>query len=173
MKKTLSILAVAAVLAAMLILPAANAETKPYTITYTDITGWNLRLARPLESVMSMKGSHLFIYLEEAGYIPYVLVELYNFQSEEEFMAALTAAMQEAYADLKVVSPAHKTAVGGKECYEIRYTYTIQGYLITDRRIAMTHEGRTFEFGSVELEELDQTVGNLLEDMLLHSEFFD
>ena len=173
MKKLLSIIVIAAVLAATLIVPTASAESKPYTITYTNITGWNLRLARPLESVMTMQGSHLFIYMEEAGYIPYVLVELYNFKSEEEFMDALTEAMRDAYADLKVVSPAHKTVVGGKECYEIRYTYTIQGYLITDRRIAITHDGRTFEFGSVELEELNQTVGNLLEDMLQNSAFYD
>lgn len=76
-----------------LLLPSLGiSENKPYTITYTTISGWGIRLARPLESTLSMKTSNNFlkIFTQESSYIPYVMVEIYGYDTEMEFINELT-----------------------------------------------------------------------------------
>ena len=63
--------------------------------------------------------------------------------------------------------------IGGKECYEIVYTFGLQGYTVTDRRIVLAHNGHTYDFCSKEVAELDQLIGSLLDEMVELSEFID
>ena len=175
MRKILCAALVLAISCALLIPSLGISEDKPYTITYTTISGWGLRLARPLESTMSMKSSdnYLKIFTQESGYIPYVMVEIYGYDTENEFIEDLTEYLQNEHDDLTIVSPAEKITIGGKECYEIVYTFGLQGYTVTDRRVVIAHNGHTYDFCAKEVKELNQLIGSLLDEMVELSEFVD
>ena len=175
MKKKMCVLLVLAISCALLLPSLGISEDKPYTITYTTISGWGIRLARPLESTLSMKSSDNFlkIFTQESGYIPYVMVEIYGYDTEMEFINDLTDYLKSDHADLQIVSPAAKIIIGDKECYEIIYTFGLQGYTVTDRRIVIANNGHTYDFCSKEVAELDQLIGSLLDEMVELSEFVD
>lgn len=135
------------------------------------LTDWNLRIVVPEGAKAVLEDSEYYLYAKEAGSIPYVMVRTYGYEFPRAFLDEFTDYMKTQYADLKVTAgPAEKT-FGDKKCLEIDYSYQVSGYTVKDRRIVTAAQDQTYMFASKEIEELDLTVGSMLEDVVADCEF--
>ena len=151
----------------MLLSPAAAAEGKS-----TDtLVSWGIKITVPEGKTAILKGDEYYIYAKNEGSIPYVMVRVYDFGSEKEFISEFTKYMQKQYKDLKVTSKAAPKTVGDKDCWEIDYAYKVSGYDIADRRIVTTVGERTYMFASKEVASLGLTIGDMLEQVVADCEF--
>ena len=76
------------------------------------------------------RGDEYYIYAKNEGSIPYVMVRVYDYDSEKTFLSDFTRYMQKQYKDLKVTSKAAPKTVGDKACWEVDYSY---------RRLRISH----------------------------------
>ena len=136
------------------------------------LADWNVRIAVPDGATAVLQGNEYYLYAQQEGSIPYVMLKTYRADDAAAFLEELTAFMRTQYPDLKVTSDVHKAVFGERECYETDYSYQVSGYDVCDRRIALTADGTTYLFTSKEIEELSLTVGNMLEDVVANCEFF-
>ena len=168
MKKTLCLLY--AVIFTLLLSPVCYAAEKN-----TDtLAMWNITVVVPNNAASAvLKGSSYYIYAKKEGKIPYVMLNVYKYDSEETFIRDFTEYMRKQYSDLKVSSEATQTTIGDKDCYEIDYSYTISGYQARDRRIVITVNGLTYMFASKEIPSRGDTVGNMLEQVVADCIFLD
>ena len=151
----------------MLLSPAAAADGKS-----TDtLVSWGIKITVPEGKTAILKGDEYYIYAKNEGSIPYVMVRVYDFGSEKEFISEFTKYMQKQYKDLKVTSKAAPKTVGDKDCWEIDYAYKVSGYDIADRRIVTTVGERTYMFASKEVASLGLTIGDMLEQVVADCEF--
>ena len=135
------------------------------------LADWEIRVSVPDGKTAVLKGREYYIYAREEGYIPYVMLTTYSYDSEEEFIPAFTSYMQTQYKDLKISAEAQKKTIGGKACHEIDYSYTVSGYEIADRRVVITVGGRTYVFTSKEVPSRGLTVDGMLEQVVADCEF--
>lgn len=147
--------------------PACVAEGE----NYDTLADWNVRIHVPDGMTAILEGNEYYIYAQQAGSIPYVMLRTYRAEDAAAFLDEFTAYMQSTYPDLRVVSAAHGVSVGEKECLEIDYSYKVSGYDVRDRRIVLMSDGMAYLFTSKEVEELGMTVGSLLEDVVAECEF--
>lgn len=162
MKKTISV-----ILCMILILSVAPSSFAGGTDTLAD---WNIRITVPEGKTAVLEGKEYYIYAQQEGYIPYVMLRTYHCDDAEAFIAEFTAYMQRQYADLKVVSEAEQKTIGDKRCFEIDYAYTVKGYDVRDRRVVMTAGDTTYMFASKEIESNGMTVGSMLDDVVADCE---
>ena len=99
---------------------------------YDTLANWGVRIAVPDNKTAILKDNEYYIYAQEEGSIPYVMLTTYRYGSEEEFIPAFTEFMQGQYSDLTVTKEAEKKQIGEKTCYEIDYGYKVSGYDVTD-----------------------------------------
>lgn len=165
MKKFLRALCLVLVLC-LVLTPLCCAEEN-----YDTLADWNLKVKVPEGKTAVLKGGIYYIYAQKDGQIPYVMITAYRYESEEKFLEDFTASMQKSYADLEVTREAERVTIGDKNGWEIDYGYTISGYAAQDRRIVMKVGELVYMFGSKEIEELDRSVGTMLEDVVADCEF--
>ena len=135
--------------------------------TNTDtLVNWGIKITVPDDKTAVLKGDFYYIYGDHEGYLPYVMVRPYKYDSAKTFFTKLTESMKNSYGDLKVVSDMTEKNIGGKTCYETDYGYKVSGYDLIDRRVAVEHDGLVYMFASKEIKALDLTVGTMLEDVI-------
>ena len=166
MKKSLS--ALCFILLFCVLLPTAGYTEGQDSDTLTD---WNLKITVPDGATAVLNGSEYYIYAQQAGSIPYVMVRTYSYDDAETFLSIFTEYMQEQYSDLKITADTAEKIIGDKKCFEIDYTYKVSGYDVRDRRIVIAVGGKMYMFSSKEIEELGMTLGDMLEDVVANCEF--
>ena len=163
MKKQLSIVLIFVLILSMTPLCyAKNTDT---------LADWNIRITVPDGKTALLKGSEYYIFGQQEGSIPYVMLRPYRYDDPEEFITDFTEYMQGQYTDLTVTSPATRKTIGNKRCWEIDYGYTVSGYDVRDRRVVITVDGLTYMFASKEIESNGMTIGSMLDDVVADCEF--
>ncbi|MBQ9031448.1 MAG: hypothetical protein IJ106_08360 [Parasporobacterium sp.] len=161
MKKMIAVLLTAVLILGVIQPVMADSDT---------LADWDIKVTTPEGTSSILKGDegNYYIYPQEFGVIPYVMLRTYTeFADEEEFINDyFTGFMAEGYEDLEVTSEFAPVVIDGVRYYEIDYGYTVQGYEVRDRRVVKTVNGRTYMFASKEIDELDKTIGNLLEEVI-------
>ena len=132
---------------------------------------WNVRIAVPDGATAVLQGNEYYLYAQQEGSIPYIMLKTYRADDAAAFLDEFTVFMRSQYPDLKVTSDLHKAGFGERECYEIDYSYQVSGYDVRDRRIALTADGRIYLFTSKEIDELSLTIGNMLDDVVATCKF--
>ena len=144
----------------------------PECFANTDtLSDWNIRITVPEGKTAVLRESEYYIYGQNEGSIPYVMLRPYRYDDPEEFITDFTEYMQRQYSDLAVVCPAVQKTIGNKRCYEIDYTYKVSGYDVLDRRVVITVDGITYMFASKEIESNGMTIGSMLDDVVANCEF--
>ena len=138
---------------------------------YDTLTNWNVRIAVPEGASAVLQGSEYYLYAQQEGSIPYVMVTTYRADDAVTFLDQLTAFMQEQYPDLKVTADIARKTFGERKCFEIDYGYQVSGYEVRDRRVVTVLDGTAYLFTSKEIEELGMTVGSMLDDVVANCEF--
>ena len=151
---------------ALMLAPAAWAEEN-----YDTLADWDIRVKVPDGKTAVLQGGEYYIYAGAEGYIPYVMLRAYRYDSAEGFLADFTDYMRGEYDDLTVTQEATPVTIGDKSGFEIIYFYRLSGYEVKDRRVAVKHGERVYMFASKEIEALGQTVGTMLEDVITDSAF--
>ena len=132
--------------------------------------GWNVRIPVPEGAIPVLQGSEYYLYAQQEGSIPYVMLKTYRADDAAAFLDAFTAFMKEQYPDLQILSGAHSVSYGGKNGLEIDYSYQVSGFEVCDRRIVLVTDGVAYLFTSKEISELGMTVGSMLEDVVASCE---
>lgn len=169
MKKLLTALSMVLVFA--MLLSAAAFAAGPNSDT---LVNWDITITSPEDTTAVLKGNNYYIYPQTEGYIPYVMVTVYNLvrDTDKAFFDEFTDYMSGEYSDLKVTAGPEQKMIGDKACSECDYSYTISGgNVVTDRRIITVHGGRTYMFASKEVAARDLTVGSLLDETVRDAVF--
>ena len=132
---------------------------------------WNVRIVVPESATAVLQGNEYYLYAQQEGSIPYVMLKTYRADDAAAFLSEFTAFMQEQYPDLKIISDVHSVSFGEKNCFEIDYSYQISGYDVCDRRIVLVTDGMAYLFTSKEISELGMTVGSMLDDVVANCKF--
>lgn len=114
-----------------------------------------------------------YLYPMEEGYIPYVIIGVYEYEQEDVFLEDFTVYMKQEYPDLSVISEPKESMIGSTKVWETSYQYTISGYTAADRRVAIAHNGLVYMLGSKEIPELDCVTGDLLDTVVKSLQFTD
>ena len=133
---------------------------------YDTLADWDIRIDVPANTVATLSDDgNYYIYTQDYGSIPYVLVRAYtDFEDEDDFVNGyFTDYMAENYDDLEIVLGLQPIVVGNRDYYSIQYGYTVQGYDVTDIRFIKTIDDTTYMFASKEIEDLDMSVGDALQ----------
>ena len=138
---------------------------------YDTLADWDIRIHVPDGKTAVLKGGEYYIYAQDTGAIPYVMLRAYRDDSAETFLAVFTDYMRGQYADLSVAQEPTPVTVGDKSGLEIVYGYTVSGYDVRDRRIAIQNGERVYLFTSKEVGSLGKTVGSMLEDVIADCAF--
>jgi len=134
------------------------------------LEGWNIRINVPGNAAAVLDGGEYYLYAQQEGSIPYVMVKTYRTDDAAAFLNEFTAFMKKQYPDLKVTSDTHEVMFGEKSCLETDYSYQVSGYDVRDRRVVMVTNGTAYLFTSKEIEELGMTVGSMLDDVVTNCE---
>ena len=105
----------------------------------------------------------VYIYTQESGTIPYVIVGCYNITAED-FTDQFTQYMAQEYSDLQVTSQESMITLNDREFSGIVYSYHVGGYVVQDTRLFFAENGNTYMFGAKEIPELSDYVGSTLEE---------
>lgn len=133
-------------------------------LEYDTFPDWQIQIPVPDDLPAVLDGGDYYIYTQNAGSIPYVMIHVYEgYEDESDFIDGFfTDLMAEKYSDLEIVNPLSPINIEGRDYYEIDYGYTVEGYMVQDRRVVKTIDDRTYMFASKEIEELDMTVDSLM-----------
>ena len=146
--------------------PAASAAGD----NYDTLADWDIRIAVPDSAAAAvLKGNTYYIYAQNEGYIPYVmLMATSRFASEEDYIEYMNGYMAEQYAEqgFAVASEARQKQIGNKTVWEVDYAYQISGLDTSDRRIFITVGDLTYMFACKEIASQGWTVGTMLEDVV-------
>lgn len=105
----------------------------------------------------------VYVYTQESGTIPYVIVGCYNITAED-FTDQFTQYMAQEYSDLQVTSQESMITLNDREFSGIVYSYHVGGYVVQDTRLFFAENGNTYMFGAKEIPELSYYVGSTLEE---------
>ena len=105
----------------------------------------------------------VYVYTQESGTIPYVIVGYYNITAED-FTNQFTQYMAQEYSDLQVTSQESMITLNDREFSGIVYSYNVGGYVVQDTRLFFAENGNTYMFGAKEIPELSYYVGSTLEE---------
>ncbi len=155
------LIALCLILALVLALnPLAHAEN---TDTLAD---WDIRVTVPDGKTAVLKGGEYYIYAQDEGAIPYVMLRAYRYDSAESFLQDFTDYMRGQYDDLRVAQEPAAVTIGDKSGLELVYSYKVSGYDVKDRRVAIKNGERVYMFASKEVASLGKTVGTMLDDVV-------
>lgn len=101
----------------------------------------------------------VYIYTQDDGSIPYVIIGRYEMVSDD-FADAFTAYMAGNYSDLRVAQEGYPLSIAGKAYTKIVYEYSVGGYTVQDTRLFSSSGNYTYMFGSKEVPSLAYYVGN-------------
>lgn len=102
----------------------------------------------------------VYIYTEDDGYIPYVMITMYDFTADD-FIDQFTDLLASAYSDLQVDQGATPfTLGGGKKFTLVAYNYTISGYDATDIRLFREFNNCTYVFCTKVVPDLNMAIPN-------------
>ena len=135
------------------------------------LSNWNIKVSVPEGTSAVLEGNEYYIYAQEEGSIPYVMLRTYQYDDAITFLDDFTEYMQGQYPDIKVTADVARKTIGDRKCFEIDYSYQVSGYEVRDRRIAMVVDGIAYMFASKEIEELGMTIGTMLDDVVADCEF--
>ena len=137
---------------------------------YDNLASWNIKVVVPEGTEGVLDGSDYYLYTQNTGEIPYVMVHAYSMDTTaEQFLEDFADYMEGQYDDLTVAEGPSEVAVGNKDAWKVVYSYSIQGYDARDTRYAIVENDTVYLFGSKEVEALDRTVGGLLEEVVSDS----
>ena len=160
------------IVALVLVFTAAVSPLCLAADNFDTLVSWDIRIAVPDGKTAVLRGSEYYIYAQKTGYIPYVMLTVYRYDSEETFIADFTEYMQKQHPDLTVTAEAEERSMGDKDGWEIDYTYSVSGSEVLDRRFVINANGHTYVFCSKEVKARGMTVGSMLEDVVSGCEFF-
>ncbi len=132
---------------------------------FDTLADWDIRVKVPDGKTAVLKGGEYYIYAEDEGAIPYVMLRAYRYDSAEGFLEEFTEYMRGQYSDLAVTREPAPVTLGDKNGLEVFYTYKVSGYDVTDRRVAVQHGERVYMFASKEVASLGKTVGTMLDEV--------
>ena len=135
------------------------------------LADWDIRVAVPDGKTAVLKGNEYYIYVEQGGGIPYVMLRAYRYDSAENFLKDFTDYMRGQYSDLTVKQDPKPVKIGDKSGLEVVYGYKVSGYDVKDRRVAVKNGERVYMFASKEVESLGKTVGSMLDDVVANCVF--
>ena len=157
------------ILVIVLILSVAPACLAANTDTLAD---WNIRIVVPDGKTAVLKGTEYYIYEQNEGSIPYVMLTPYGkYDSGEKFLSDFTEYMMKQHEDLTVVTDPVQRTIGDKDCWETAYKYDVSGNEVVDRRIVTIRNNAAYLFTSKECKELNMMVDNMLEEVITNAEF--
>lgn len=97
---------------------------------YTTIEDWNLKVPTPENSISVLDESTGEFYIYSSGQegIPYVMIMPFDHSGDgRAFLNDFRDFMITCYADLTVTEEIHQTTIGGYDCWQTRYEYSISG----------------------------------------------
>ena len=124
------------IVALVLVFTAAVSPLCLAADNFDTLVSWDIRIAVPDGKTAVLRGSEYYIYAQKTGYIPYVMLTVYRYDSEETFIADFTEYMQKQHPDLTVTAEAEERSMGDKDGWEIDYTYSVSGSEVLDRASA-------------------------------------
>jgi len=173
MKKVISMISALIFLISVFCIPASGAESE---YNHDTLVNWGISVASPAQTRAVLEGNDYYIYPGEDGYLPYIRVNVYNGypdNDEYEFLDELSEYMSGDYYDLEILKSPHENIINGVSYYETDYDYTLDGYHVSDRRIAKKVGSRIYLFTAKEVSELNLLIGDMLEDIIINSSFLD
>ena len=136
---------------------------------------WELKITVPegAESMLDTGEGSYYISTMDPASIPYVMIHPnWGFSSEEDFLDTFFLDyMQEQYPDLSVTGELSDIQIGDRTYKEMIFSYSVSGYTVRDRRLFRQVGGITYMFCSKEVEELNLTLGSLLDEVAAGCEY--
>lgn len=105
----------------------------------------------------------VYIYTQQEDAIPYIMVGRYD-TTWKDVTGEFTTYMKSVYSGLKVSEKAGNVTISGSTFKRIVYQYKSSGYTVRDTRLFYEQLGKTYMFGSKQIESLNN--GTISEDAL-------
>ena len=140
--------------------PAAGITASPEAVALDDL---GISIVPGSYISIEQTDGFVYVYTQESGTIPYVIVGYYNITAED-FTNQFTQYMAQEYSDLQVTSQESMITLNDREFSGIVYSYNVGGYVVQDTRLFFAENGNTYMFGAKELPELSYYVGYTLEE---------
>ena len=140
--------------------PAAGITASPEAVALDDL---GISIVPGSYISIEQTDGFVYVYTQESGTIPYVIVGYYNITAED-FTNQFTQYMAQEYSDLQVTSQESMITLNDREFSGIVYSYNVGGYVVQDTRLFFAENGNTYMFGAKEIPELSYYVGNTLEE---------
>ena len=140
--------------------PAAGITASPEAVALDDL---GISIAPGSYISIEQTDGFVYVYTQESGTIPYVIVGCYNITAED-FTNQFTQYMAQEYSDLQVTSQESMITLNDREFSGIVYSYNVGGYVVQDTRLFFAENGNTYMFGAKEIPELSYYVGSTLEE---------
>lgn len=140
--------------------PAAGITASPEAVALDDL---GISIAPGSYISIEQTDGFVYVYTQESGTIPYVIVGCYNITAED-FTNQFTQYMAQEYSDLQVTSQESMITLNDREFSGIVYSYNVDGYVVQDTRLFFAENGNTYMFGAKEIPELSYYVGSTLEE---------
>ena len=140
--------------------PAAGITASPEAVALDDL---GISIVPGSYISIEQTDGFVYVYTQESGTIPYVIVGYYNITAED-FTNQFTQYMAQEYSDLQVTSQESMITLNDREFSGIVYSYNVGGYVVQDTRLFFAENGNTYMFGAKEIPELSYYVGSTLEE---------
>ena len=140
--------------------PAAGITASPEAVALDDL---GISIAPGSYISIEQTDGFVYVYTQESGTIPYVIVGYYNITAED-FTNQFTQYMAQEYSDLQVTSQESMITLNDREFSGIVYSYHVGDYVVQDTRLFFAENGNTYMFGAKEIPELSYYVGSTLEE---------
>ena len=140
--------------------PAAGITASPEAVALDDL---GISIVPGSYISIEQTDGFVYVYTQESGTIPYVIVGYYNITAED-FTNQFTQYMAQEYSDLQVTSQESMITLNDREFSCIVYSYNVGGYVVQDTRLFFAENGNTYMFGAKEIPELSYYVGSTLEE---------
>ena len=140
--------------------PAVGITASPEAVALDDL---GISIAPGSYISIEQTDGFVYVYTQESGTIPYVIVGCYNITAED-FTDQFTQYMAQEYSDLQVTSQESMITLNDREFSGIVYSYHVGGYVVQDTRLFFAENGNTYMFGAKEIPELSYYVGSTLEE---------
>ena len=140
--------------------PAAGITASPEAVALDDL---GISIVPGSYISIEQTDGFVYVYTQESGTIPYVIVGYYNITAED-FTNQFTQYMAQEYSDLQVTSQESMITLNDREFSGIVYSYNVGGYVVQDTRLFFAKNGNTYMFGAKEILELSYYVGSTLEE---------
>ncbi|MFR8219933.1 MAG: hypothetical protein ACLU9T_02175 [Blautia faecis] len=111
--------------------PAAGITASPEAVALDDL---GISIVPGSYISIEQTDGFMYVYTQESGTIPYVIVGYYNITAED-FTNQFTQYMAQEYSDLQVTSQESMITLNDREFSGIVYSYNVGGYVVQDTRL--------------------------------------